>query len=164
MAVVQVYTASGPSGPTFASPDYLSWSDRSATSLVGSHVTLGHPEACLKKWSDGEVIDAFGTWVDTTAYILPGDSGSPVLDDRGRLVGLIHHSDESQDLFTTNGALVDSEGTASAPLHAAVSHPVLPSLRSPSQRPQRPTPSWPTILCISMAMPRLRWLVRRIQT
>jgi hypothetical protein len=129
MAVMQVYTASGTSGPTFATPDYLTWSDRSAASLVGSHVTVvGHPEASLKKWTDGQVIDAVGTWVDTTAYILPGDSGSPVLDDKGRLVGLMHHSDSSQDLIASGSVLVDSEGTASAPLHAAVNLPVLPSL------------------------------------
>ncbi|MFA7403464.1 MAG: serine protease [Pelobacteraceae bacterium] len=125
IAVVQLYDR--PGGTKLSTPDYLTFNSRNSSSLLGTHVTIvGHPEANLKKWTDGVVANSSGKWFQTTAFVLPGDSGSPVLDDDGRIVGLIHRSPVSLDLFTTNSANVSSICTASAPIMAAMTAP-LPS-------------------------------------
>ncbi len=123
MALVQLYSSPrDTSGQKVDTPDYLTFDPRDAASLVGQNVTIiGHPEGHLKKWTSGVVADSFGNWFESTAYILPGDSGSPVLSDDGKLVGLIHRGPTSEDLFTSDGANVYSIGTASAPLVAAMS-------------------------------------------
>jgi hypothetical protein len=128
MAVVQLYTSlRDASGAKLDSPDYLSWNVQSSAALIGTHVTIvGHPEGALKKWTDGVVTDAFGTWFSSSAYILPGNSGSPVLDEQGRIVGLIHHASVAQDMVTSDSVDEVSDGTASAPLYAALTAP-LPS-------------------------------------
>ena len=123
MAVAQLYVSKG--GDKLATPDYLSFSSRSSSSLLGTHVTIvGHPEGTLKKWTDGVVANVSGKWFQATAFILPGDSGSPVLDDSGRIVGLIHRGPGSQDLFTANSANVYSIGTASSYIMAALTAPL----------------------------------------
>lgn len=123
MALVQLYSsARDTGGGKLATPDFLTFDARDPASLVGTNVTIvGHPEGHLKKWTSGVVADSFGNWFQSTAYILPGDSGSPVLSDEGKLVGLIHRGPVGEDLFTSDGANVYSIGTASAPLVAAMS-------------------------------------------
>ncbi|MBI5233058.1 MAG: choice-of-anchor D domain-containing protein [Deltaproteobacteria bacterium] len=123
MAVVQLY--SDYVDDKIDSPDYLTFSSRSPSSLIGNHVTIvGHPEGNLKKWTDGVVAFASGEWFQSTAFILPGDSGSPVLNDQGQVVGLIHRGPASTDLFTETGANVYSIGTASESLLAAMNAPL----------------------------------------
>jgi S1-C subfamily serine protease len=125
MAVAQLYYQ--PGGAQLPTPDYLTFNPQTPAALIGKHVTVvGHPEGFLKKWTDGVVSGVSGEWFETTAYILPGDSGSPVLDDDGRIVGLIHRGPTAQDLFTNDGANEYSIGTASAPIVAAMTAP-LPS-------------------------------------
>ncbi|HEY2511213.1 MAG TPA: serine protease [Polyangiaceae bacterium] len=120
MAVVQVYASQG--GAPFQPPAYLTIASHDASSLVGTHVTVvGHPEGHLKKWTSGEAYLFQGNWVWTTAYTLPGDSGSPILDDQGELVGIIHRGPTSEDLYSSEGVDTYSIGTASAPLLAAMS-------------------------------------------
>ena len=124
MAIVQISSAGGP----LATPDFLEFRGQDSTSLLGQHVTLvGHPEGRLKKWTDGVVFDAFGDWFTSTAYALPGNSGSPVLDDTGKLVGLHHRSPRTLDLVTDRSVDVSATGTASAAILAAQSAP-LPSV------------------------------------
>jgi hypothetical protein len=91
---------------------------------------VGHPEASVKKWAAGEVVSADGSWITTSAFILPGDSGSPLLDDHGHLVGLMHRSPEGEDLIASDGLNVSSVGTASSALIAAMSEPLPVSMRS----------------------------------
>ena len=136
MALVQVLH--GPGMDKFGSPDFLEWSARDAASLVGSHVHIvGHPEGHLKKWTSGLVVDSFGEWFETSAFILPGSSGSPVLGDDGRLVGIIHRAPTGEDLVSSSGYVVDSIGTASAPLMAAVQAPLPPTMISTAARATR---------------------------
>lgn len=132
LAIVQIYsTRFDVSGGKFETPDYLTWNRKSASALVGGHVVVvGHPEARLKKWTDGIVYDVLGDWFSSSAYILPGDSGSPVLDDSGRIVGLIHHSITSNDLVTAEGADETSTGTPSELLEAAMGEPLPASMIS----------------------------------
>jgi len=123
MAVAQIYDA--PGGAPLSTPAFLSFHDVDAASLLGMHVTVvGHPEGDLKKWTDGLVVDAFGDWVTADAYSLPGNSGSPFLDDDGNIVGLLHRGQTSEDLITDDSVNVYSIGTASAALDAARSAPL----------------------------------------
>ncbi len=123
MAIAQLYTSKG--GSQLSTPDYLQFNPQESDQLIGKHVTVvGHPEAYLKKWTDGTVVDSSGKWFLATAYILPGNSGSPLLDDEGQIVGLIHRGPTDQDLFTDVGANEYSVGTASAPLTASMNDPL----------------------------------------
>jgi hypothetical protein len=123
MAVVQVYDEDG--GAALATPDYLQINPVPVAELLGQHVTIvGHPEGYLKKWTDGTVADIKGKWFTCTAYILPGDSGSPALDDDGRIVGLIHRGPTSEDLITDVGVNLYSVGTASGDLSLAMTNPL----------------------------------------
>jgi hypothetical protein len=129
MAVLQA--SSTPGGPPLPTPSYLTIDARGPESLQGIHVAVvGHPEGSVKKWSAGEVVDADGSWVITNAFLLPGDSGSPLLDDHGHLVGLMHRIAEGEDLVTTDGLNSSSIGTASSALIAAMSAPLPGSMGS----------------------------------
>ena len=123
MAVVQVFSvdASGKPGNKLKAPHALTLSARDAPSLVATHVNVvGHPQGALKKWSEGEVVDADGLWFRDSATSLPGNSGSPILDDEGRIVGLLHRGTRDPGLITADGANLYSIGTASAALAAAL--------------------------------------------
>ena len=121
MAIVQISMAGSP----LATPAYLELRGQDSVSLLGQHVTLvGHPEARLKKWTDGVVFDAFGDWFRTTAFSLPGNSGSPVLDDAGKLVGLVHRGPTTLDLITQDSVDVYTIGTSSASILAAQAAPL----------------------------------------
>jgi V8-like Glu-specific endopeptidase len=133
MAVLQAYSvdASKQRGTKLTTPDFLVIDPKDPVSLEGSHVHIvGHPEGNLKKWTDGQVIDSAGSWITSTAFILPGNSGSPILEDDGRLVGILHRGPTSQDLLTSNGADTYSVGTASDPLAAAMTAPLPAALVS----------------------------------
>jgi hypothetical protein len=127
MALVQIETG-GAGSPHLATPDYLTIVGHDPASLMGMHINIvGHPESRLKKWTSGQVVDVFGNWFSSTAYILPGDSGSPVLDDAGNLVGLIHRAPTGEDLISSDGVNVMAIGTASGPLQASMAAAALPS-------------------------------------
>jgi hypothetical protein len=129
MAVVQVYDPTG----TYPrqTPDYLTIEPRDPASLLGTHVNVvGHPEGHLKKWSQGEIVDSSGQWITFSAYALPGNSGSPVLDDAGRIVGILHRGPTAQDLVTGNGVDTYSIGTASAALGLAMNAALPPAMWS----------------------------------
>jgi V8-like Glu-specific endopeptidase len=132
VAIVQIYdSAADKSGGMLPTPDFLPIVSHSPASLQGMHVTIvGHPEARLKKWSDGTIFDTYGNWFSSSAYILPGDSGSPVLDDNGAIVGIIHRSPTGEDLVSTEGDDIYSIGTASAPILAVMSAPLPSSMIS----------------------------------
>ncbi len=129
MAVLQA--SSAPGGPPLSTPSYLTIDSRDPGSLQGIHVTVvGHPEGSVKKWSEGQVIDADGSWITTSVFVLPGNSGSPLLDDHGHIVGLMHRSPEGEDLIADDGLNVSSIGTASSALIAAMSAPLPGSMGS----------------------------------
>ncbi len=56
----------------------------------GQHVTvIGHPRGGPMRANEGKVIGGYaGEWL-TTAHVEPGNSGSPVLDDDGLVVGIV---------------------------------------------------------------------------
>ena len=119
MAVLQLFDTDKTT--QLDTPDYLSFDSQSPAELLDEHVTIvGHPEGNLKKWTEGVVVDTSGDWFTCTAYTLPGDSGSPILNDDGLIVGLIHRGPQSLDLITDNGINVYSVGSASAPISSAL--------------------------------------------
>ncbi len=121
MAAVQLYD---PNDNQLDTPDFLSFDSQNPASLLNQHITIvGHPEGRLKKWTDGQVVDANGQWITTTAYTLPGDSGSPILNDQGQVVGLLHRGPTSEDLFSQTGVDMYSVGTASAPIGTVLAAP-----------------------------------------
>ena len=129
IATVQVFESQG--GSPLSTPSFLALESRDAASLLTTHVTLvGHPDGHLKKWTAGEVMATDGSWIWTTAYLLPGNSGSPLLDDAGRLVGIIHRGPTGEGYFTADGALTYSVGTASAPIASAMKAPLPPEMVS----------------------------------
>jgi hypothetical protein len=124
MAVVQALK-DGPAGAPLTTPDYLTIDSRDAGGLHGTHIhVVGHPEGSLKKWTQGDVVDSKGDWIWTTAFVLPGDSGSPILDDHGHLVGIIHREPAAPDLIAQATVNEPSIGTASAALIAVMSAPL----------------------------------------
>jgi V8-like Glu-specific endopeptidase len=126
MAVMQIHTSTA-SSPNLSTPNFLTIVAHDPSSLVGTRITIvGHPESRLKKWTSGEVVDASGDWFSSTAYILPGDSGSPVLDDGGNLVGIIHRAPTGEDLISNDSVNVMAIGTASASLQTAMAVTALP--------------------------------------
>ncbi|MDB4974969.1 MAG: hypothetical protein JWN48_3310 [Myxococcaceae bacterium] len=126
LSVVQLYEAPPAQGGGMVStPAFLTFEPLDAPSLVGMHITIvGHPRARLKKWSDGVVVDATGSWFECTNFILPGDSGSPVLNDAGHIVGLIHRGSSSASDLNADSVLFSSLGTASASLVQALDAPL----------------------------------------
>jgi hypothetical protein len=123
MAVVQVY--SGPGGSMLDTPHHLTLASRDPASLEAMHVhVVGHPEGDLKKWTQGTVVDSDGTWIWFTAYSLPGNSGSPLLDDDGQMVGVLHRGPTAQDLVSSGGIDEYAIGTASSALIGAMGAPL----------------------------------------
>lgn len=54
---------------------------------------IGHPQAHLKRWTEGVVLSATGDWIDSTVVATEGMSGSPALNRAGELVGILHRGD-----------------------------------------------------------------------
>jgi len=129
IAILQVTPM--PGGPRLSTPQYVTIDSRDPTELLGTHINvIGHPENSIKKWSAGEVVDSDGNWIWTSAFDLPGNSGSPILDDHGHLVGILHRGPDSLDLVTSDGLNDYSIGSASGALVAAMSEPLPASMWS----------------------------------
>ncbi len=130
MALLQVYQDKG-RRKELRTADFLRIEPRTSKELVGTHVTtIGHPLGRLKKWSAGVVIDDDGGWFESTVFSLPGSSGSPILDDEGRIVGLLHRGTDGFDLLTRTGSLVSAIASSSAALEEAMGAPLPPTVIS----------------------------------
>ncbi|MDB4985905.1 MAG: V8-like Glu-specific endopeptidase [Myxococcaceae bacterium] len=130
MAVLQVFI-----DPTqrerLSTPNFLAFETRDANELLDEHVTaIGHPLGSLKKWSSGFVIHADGDWFDTTIFVLPGGSGSPILTDEGRVVGLLHRGAEGFELLTPTSTQVSAIATATRGLQRGLEAPLPASVIS----------------------------------
>jgi hypothetical protein len=122
-AVVQLFSVEDDTKPN--TPNYLTIAEQTSTSLLGKHVTVvGHPNGRLKKWTDGTVVDAYGEWLVATNFILPGDSGSPILNDDGKFVGIVHRSQDSFSYISEEGVNVSTIGSASKAIKAALDAPL----------------------------------------
>lgn len=91
-----------------------------ASELVGERViVIGHPLGRLKKWSEGVVVSADGAWFESTVFTLSGSSGSPIVNEAGKIVGLLHRGAEGLDLLTRTSTQVSSLATEGAALELA---------------------------------------------
>jgi hypothetical protein len=123
IAIVQVLPS--PGGAPLDTPDYLTLDSRDPAELLGTHINVvGHPDGHLAKWSQGEVVDTSGEWITFSAYALPGNSGSPLLDDYGHMVGILHRGPTAQDLVTGTGIDDYGIGSAASGIVGAMSEPL----------------------------------------
>lgn len=106
-AVLQIYEtdSEGKKLGTLNTPEFLEFASESAKSLVGKVTHLiGHPNGYLKKISSGVVTQAVGLWFYSNLTSLPGNSGSPTLNEDGKIVGILHRSSGgSQSTLTAKG-------------------------------------------------------------
>ncbi len=122
LALVQIFHVKDGAPTTPIVPDSsVTFTPRSAESLVGTRIhVIGHPDGRLKKWSTGDVVGVSGRWLSTTAFVLPGSSGSPMVDDDGNVVGIVHRVSQGGDLLTPDGVNDESIGSASRDILAAL--------------------------------------------
>lgn len=123
MSVFEIRDA--PTGKPIATPDFLRLAPTASEGLAGKTLhTIGHPHGNLKKWTSGQMLEPNGDWLVLTNLVFSGNSGSPILDDEGNAVGLVHRSlqlDES--VVTATGANTLAMGTSGAALLKALSGP-----------------------------------------
>lgn len=87
--------ADGVVGDKLETPNYLSFTEESSSSLDGKEIFIvGHPNANLKKWFTAKVFKNIGSWFFIDKMTLGGNSGSPVLNDKGQIVGILHRGSE----------------------------------------------------------------------
>lgn len=79
---------------------------------------IGHPMASVKKWSTGKVIREIGKWAITSHFALPGNSGSPILNNAGEMVGIIHRKGMNPGDHSERGPTIEAIGSASADFEA----------------------------------------------
>lgn len=84
---------------------------------------IGHPLGSVKKWVTGSVYRLNGDWFSATAFGLPGSSGSPFLDDEGRIVALLHRGTFGHNQLTRKQLLTTSIGTPAALVQTVVNAP-----------------------------------------
>ena len=113
----------GAAAGALATPAFLTWRKAAAKDLVGEKIYIvGHPLGALKKWSAGTVYAYSHDWIYSDAFTMPGDSGSPLVDQNGQVVGINHRGGdsredldakgyESREIATSSGAFLDSIGS-----------------------------------------------------
>ncbi len=108
----------------FFSPNFLTVRKVAAKDLrkTDLHV-IGHPMAGVKKWSAGKVIRQVGKWAITSHFILPGSSGSPILNNAGDVVGIIHRQRMNPGDHSKRGPVFEAIGSASADFQSLLSSP-----------------------------------------
>jgi len=90
------------SDPTFKGFDKLPYTFKTSTSDLGEKVfTLGYPREDIV-FGEGSLSSTTGFEGDTTAYQIsvplnPGNSGGPLLDDKGHLIGVISGKQVGQE-------------------------------------------------------------------
>jgi V8-like Glu-specific endopeptidase len=121
VAFLQIYSLDPNSkkpGPKLSTEHFLEFTRETTESLKGKTIHIvGHPASGLKKWSFGEVFETNGDWFRSEAQVLPGSSGSPILNPEGKIVGILHRSASNSLSDITQVGIRDfSIGTASSPL------------------------------------------------
>ena len=96
--------------------------NRSSKSLVNSNVTvIGHPMAGLKKAKTANVMSLEADFLILDEYYFRGNSGSPIINSRGKVVGIIHRSGNDIGGISRDGIESQSIGTSSENILNAIS-------------------------------------------
>lgn len=74
-----------------STPHFLALAnDAETTQLIGKYVyTVGHPFGFLKKWTSGIILPSTNRTLVFDAMVVGGQSGSPVLNESGNVIGLV---------------------------------------------------------------------------
>ncbi len=90
-----------PKAARFVSPAELSFATQ-GPSLNEPLFIVGHSFGGLKRWSQSKAFRQMGDWCSSEHVCPPGNSGSPVLTEEGKLAGIVHRASntgrEIQDL------------------------------------------------------------------
>ena len=73
---------------------------------------LGHPRLGLKKISSGNIIRLERGHIIVSAYTLPGNSGSPIITEQGKVMGIHHSSVKRNDNVTKSSVLHEGKGSS----------------------------------------------------
>lgn len=127
-----------------ATPDYLALGDVGAARVGASVFTVGYPDPSLlgtePKFSDGSISSLSGMGGDAadfqmTVPVQPGNSGGPVVDERGQVVGVVVARAADEAFYRRNGALPQNVNFASKIENVRTLLPARPSSgRSPVKR------------------------------
>lgn len=101
----------------YTSPHHLSFQKTSSKNLKGKKVHfIGHPGGNLKKWSNGEVYDSQPNWFYFEALAIGGNSGSPILSNEGKVLGILHRGSGNLDDVAPSGIYATTIATPSEKL------------------------------------------------
>ncbi len=82
-------------------PPALEFEVKSARDLINTKTyVVGHPLGTLKKWNLGTALTAENQWIGTDNFIFHGNSGSPLLNEQGKIVGIFHSGEVSDGSMT----------------------------------------------------------------
>lgn len=84
---------------------YLEFSSSDIAQVGTSVYPIGHPRTSVKKYSEGKVVKYEHGYMYVDALTLPGNSGSPILNAAGEIVGIHHSSAKRNDGITRDGML-----------------------------------------------------------
>lgn len=100
-AIYQIYT-NYKKEEKFHPETWISMESATGEELIGKNITvIGHPLGLLKKFSTGKGISHSGYWANVDNFAFGGNSGSPMLNDKGQFVCLLHRGpQEAMNIVT----------------------------------------------------------------
>ncbi len=82
------------------------------TKFEGSEIfILGHPALGLKKYSKGKISHLESYVLHMTAYAVGGNSGGPIVNSKGELLGIVHSSLRDTHNLSRRGLQIHSYGS-----------------------------------------------------
>jgi S1-C subfamily serine protease len=101
---------------------YLSFS-KTDQSIIGTDVfPVGHPRTSIKKFSQGKIVKYENNYMYVDALTLPGNSGSPILNNAGEIVGIHHSSAKKNDGITREGMLYIGRASSTGSILGVLNH------------------------------------------
>lgn len=100
---------------TYTPSHTLKLAEINAKDLEGQTITIvGHPLGGLKKWTSGKVYASQNSWFDSDAVSFGGNSGSPILNLKGDVVGILHRGAAANSNLSTYDYESVTTGSSSA--------------------------------------------------